>query len=174
MLTKLFNLLVTNFGFDNTTDFGNSLIHTKLLMVTIPIATMIGVLSSVETLVGLKLLTIISFIILILLELLTGIIASRVKKIPLSSKKFSRFGLKILVWLCLLFITNAIKEQYSHGNFIDSAVSSVFELLHTTLFAYISLEYLISVIENLSVITGKKYTNLLKILKSKLTDTTKK
>lgn len=164
MINKFFTHLVNSFGFNCTGDFGSSIIHSNLLIITIPLA---GFSALLEASLGLRHLTILAFVVLVTLELITGLVASKIRGEKIVSRKFSRFGLKVFVWLTLLYVVNAIKIEYSDqgGNFSNLA-SGFFTWLHGTLFIYIVIEYLISVLENLSVITGKNNDTLItKIIK---------
>ena len=158
------NYLVTNFGFTCTGDFQTSLIHKNLVLGLVPLA---GLSSIIETSFGLQGLTVLAFLILVILELLTGLIASRVRQEPIISKKFGRFGLKLLVWLTLIFVINTLKNEYHDGDGFSSLASELFTWLHGTLFIYINLEYLISVLENLGVITGKSNKGLISLIKGR-------
>jgi len=166
MINKFFNYIVVNFGFDCKEDFSNSIIHNNLLAITIPLA---AISSVVESLLGLHSFTLVAFLSLIMLELITGLIASKVNNIKIESHKFSRFGLKILVWLTLIYISNTlIKEYNGEGGMLNSLGTVLFTWLHGTLFIYITLEYFISVLENLGVITGKSNKTLIGSIKDKL------
>lgn len=159
MKNKLLNYLVSNFGFDHISDFNTSIIHSKLLMLTLPVAAISG---AVEKFMGLHGLTVISFVLLVILELITGITASKSRGEKIESHKFSRFGLKIFVWMTLLFITNSLRLEYdNHNDLLSLLASGFFSWLHSTLFIYITLEYLISVLENLGSLTKEKNKNSL-------------
>ena len=154
MISRFFNYIVNNFGFNCTHDFNNSIVHSNLLMVTIPVA---GISSIMETSMGLHGLTVLAFVVLVILELITGIAASRARGEKIQSHKFSRFGLKVFVWMSLLFITNSIGLEYSgHDDVLSALAKGFFVWLHGTLFIYVTLEYLISVLENLGSLTGEK------------------
>jgi len=167
----IFNHIVTNFGFNDLTDFSNSLVHKtcpfsskSILLTMLPIA---GISSVVETIFGLQGITVLAFVVLVTLELVTGLIASRSRGEAIVSKKFSRFGLKVFVWLSLLFVLNALKKEYHDEGLFDGMASVLFTWLHGTLFIYINLEYLISVLENLGIITGKDNDGIIKMIKKK-------
>lgn len=166
MINKFLNHFVSCFGFECTTDFNNSIVHSKLLMITIPIA---GISAVIENLLGLHSLTLIAFVVLLTLELVTGLMASKIKGHSFESHKFSRFGLKAVVWITLLYVTNQFYKEYSdHTGVFDNIASGLFKWLHGTLFIYITLEYLISVLENLGVITGDSKKSLINTIINKL------
>tara|TARA_R110000803_G_scaffold2420_1_gene8213 strand:- start:4514 stop:5047 length:534 start_codon:yes stop_codon:yes gene_type:complete len=163
-MKNIFNYIVTNFGFDSNLEFSNSLIHKNLIIFSLPLAASSSI---VQTFFGLEALTIISFVILVTLELITGLTASKLAHIPIVSPKFGRFGLKLGVWITLMFVVNSFKLQYKDIGGFDTLANLLFTWLHGTLFIYVNLEYLISVLENLALISGKKNDSLIKVIKKK-------
>lgn len=167
MIKNLLNSIVVHFGFNNVDDFYSSTIHYNLSIITIPGTILI---TFIEQLMGLQYLTLLSFGVLILMEFITGISASKIKNIPIESKKFGRFGLKLLVWISTIFIINSLKLEYKEKTDITGLMAySLFSWLHGALYVYINLEYLISVLENLEVISGNdSATSKLSLIKKKL------
>lgn len=157
-----FNMLldrfVHNFGFDSRYDFKTSFLHMNLMSVTIPTAV---ISSFLEQYFGMHTITMVAFFILITLELFTGIIASKVRNIPIQSKKFSRFGFKLGIWVSIFFILHTMKLQYVG----TSVVAGIYGWLHNGIFIYVTMEYLLSVVENVSVITGDKNNVILSMIK---------
>lgn len=152
MIRNTFNYIVVNFGFSSLDEFINSTIHSKLILLTIPLASISGI---IELYTGLHYLTILSFGLLVFMEFLTGIYASKIKNLPIESRKFGRFGLKLLVWLSLMFILNSLKIEYGDKEGLTNNMSfGLFSWLHSSLYVYVNLEYLISVLENIEVING--------------------
>jgi len=86
-MKKVCNYIVSNFGFEDVTDFMGSLVHKNAMLLSIPVA---GVSSVIETIFGLQGLTVLAFVVLVLLELVTGLVASKVRKEPIVSHKFGR------------------------------------------------------------------------------------
>lgn len=167
ILKKITNYVVTNFGFHGVDDFYNSTIHHNFTILTIPVTIITTV---VERIMGLQYLTLLSFGVLILMEFITGLYASKIKNIPIQSKKFGRFGLKLLVWISLIFIVNSLKMEYKGKTDISGLMAfALFSWLHSALYVYVNLEYLISVLENLEVISGSdSATSKLGLIKKKL------
>lgn len=163
---KMFGFILENFGFNCKYEFMGSMVHTQVLTLTLPIA---GISSIIESYFGLQGLTVLSFVLLITLELISGICASKVNKEKISSRRFSRFGFKLFVWVTLLFILNSLRLEYStYDTTIGKTSYLLFNWLHSTVFIYVNLEYLISVLENLGVISGKKKGTLISAIKNKL------
>lgn len=163
---KILNYFSQTFGFTDFTDFTHSFIHQKLFILTMPSALLIG--GFFERILGITSAMIISFIVLSTLEILTGLSAARVKGQKWESKKFSRFGLKIFVWLCLIFVAHsfAIGYQGTEG-VLNYLAGNMFAYFHAVLVAYVCFEYLISVVENLSVLTGQTNNKLVTFFKRK-------
>ncbi len=154
MINRFLNHFVSCFGFTCKQDFGDSIVHSNLMPLTIPIA---GISAFIESFIGLQGLTVFAFVVLVILELITGIVAAKARGEKIVSHKFSRFGLKVFVWMCLLFITNSVGLEYeNHKDFLSKMGSGFFSWLHGTLFVYVTLEYLISVLENIGSLTNEK------------------
>jgi len=165
-MNKMLTFVLENFGFSCKYEFMGSMIKTKLLALTLPIA---GISSIIETYFGLQGLTVLSFVLLVTLELFSGLCASKVNKQKISSKKFGRFGFKLFVWITLLFVLNSLRLEYSsYDDTIGRTSYLLFNWLHSTIFIYVNIEYLISVLENLGVISGKEKGTLISAIKNKL------
>lgn len=160
-MKKLFSYVTGHFGFDSTDDFVTSLIHINMLKITIPFGIFAGF---IERFFGIYPVTLLAFGLLILLELLTGLIASRIKGQKIQSKKFGRFGLKFGVWVTIFFIVQSLKSQYEGTS---DLVYFFYSWLHTFIVGYVNMEYLISVLENVSVISGKNNNTLISGIKRK-------
>lgn len=154
MINRFLNHFVGCFGFECTSDFNSSFIHSNFLIITIPVA---AFSSMIENFLGLHGLTVLAFTLLVILELITGIVASKNRGEKIVSHKFSRFGLKVFVWLTLLFITNSLRLEYEgHKDLISVTSLGIFTWLHDALFVYVTVEYLISVFENINSLTKTK------------------
>jgi hypothetical protein len=165
-MKSFLNYLTQTFGFSDFADFSQSFIHFKFLLLTMPSALIIG--GFFERMLGITQAMIISFIVLAILEIVTGLSAARAKGIKWESKKFSRFGLKIFVWLCLMFVANSFAVGYAGTvGVLNYLAGNMFAYLHAVLVTYVCFEYLISVIENLSVLTGQSNNKLIGFFKRK-------
>ena len=105
---------------------------------------------------GLDIMATIAFVCVMILEVLSGILASKVAKTKASSIKLSRFSLKMACYLVMLFVSNAFAESFKVK---DSNVGYwFFDWLHLFLAIHIATENIISIGENLGVINGKGKT----------------
>lgn len=147
-MKKALHELVDTFGFDTFHDFMTSMIHFNLLKITIPLSGVVGLFSF---LLGFQEATTIAFFIMVLFELISGLTASICEGKKIESRRFSRFGFKLLTWLILIGVVTAFKDQYSEGvlGWFVSAMDSSIK-------GYIMFEYTLSIVENLERITGKK------------------
>lgn len=164
-MRHFFDILVQQFGYTSLSDFSDSFVHKNFLsiFIFIPISLCYNF---AERYIGISWLGLTSFVCLITLELITGLMASKKLGKKIQSRKFSRFGLKIFVWLSLLFIVNSMAQEYMFKD--DSKIIyNAFYYLHTILFAYVNSEYLISVLENMSILTGKDNTKLIRAVTNK-------
>lgn len=161
MFKKLIDSFVFNFGFNDVNELMGSMIHSKLLVFTFSIGAFGAV---VEKYFGLMPVTLFAFGLLLFLELISGLWASRVKGLKIESRKFSRFGLKFFIWTLVFLVVNILKLQFASNNVV---AFHFWDWLHTFIISYVSLEYLISVIENVGVISGKDNTKLIKLITGK-------
>ena len=148
-------------GFQGTPDFLRSAFHQKLFAVVIPFSALTGML---EGLLGLKILTIAAFITLLCVELISGVSASLQNGEKLSSKRFTRFIFKLFLWLSCFFIANAFSLQYMEG----TIGNILFSWLHTVLVIFVTIEYFLSVLENIGKISGKSTVPLVQLIRKKL------
>ena len=150
--------LLKSFGFRDVPDFVASCFHINLLKVTVPASVITG---AVEYYMGLKALTIFAFVVLLVMELISGVVASVTsRKQKLSSLRFSRFIFKVFLWLVCFFIINSFALQYEEG----TMMRAVFEYLHNTIVIYLCLEYLLSFIENIGEIGGRSSVRLIRMI----------
>lgn len=146
-MKNLIHNLVDQFGFDCLHDFTTSMVHFKLLKITIPISFGVATISSMF---GFEETTMLAFLLMVIFELISGVAASVFEGKKIQSRKFSRFGFKLLTWLTLIFVTYSFSKQYDEG-----VMNWLLSLLNSTVVGYIMFEYIISIVENLERITGK-------------------
>ena len=86
-------------------------------------------------------------------ELITGLRRASVEKEVITSAKFSRFSFKFFYYLILISIT-----WLMHANFKaqgDHLAAVIFDYMHMFITIQIVLENVVSISENVAVITGK-------------------
>ena len=113
--------------------------------------------SIIETLLGLDALAFMGLMVVMLLELVSGIWASRIRKETFSSKRMSRFTFKCAVYLLLIAVPYLFSQSYDERG--KTLAAGVFDWMHVFFTVQIVVENLISILENYAVISGKDKTH---------------
>lgn len=100
---------------------------------------------------GLEVVTVFAFVCLLTLELMSGLMASKVAGREINSRRMGRFGFKLFAYLMIFFIVWTVRNQYTE----KPIIYGLFDWLHSTMFIYVCIEYLLSVLENVGEISGK-------------------
>ncbi len=101
----------------------------------------------------------------IIVETVTGIKASRMRKEKFQSFKFSRCIIKVAVWYALLYFTNAFASEFDSKDSLDIIACYFFLFIRILILTYFFIEYLTSILENLAVIDGKPKDSLIQVVK---------
>lgn len=90
-------------------------------------------------------------------ELWTGIRASvKMKKEPFESGKFSRFVIKLCVWMVLFYTAHSFMNEYrGQETLVQILAFTFFEVLKVFLMSLFLVENVTSILENLAVLDGK-------------------
>ncbi|PZP42589.1 MAG: hypothetical protein DI598_16785 [Pseudopedobacter saltans] len=159
--------ILKTFHYDSVKDLWLSLFPSgkyQLAMVSISLSTAI---SAIDKLFGLDAMAFIGFILIMALELWSGIKASSIKGEKFQSSKLSRFTFKAFYYMVLIAVPFWISNSYvNHGKHF---MAELFEWLQLFLVTQIFFENLLSIFENLSVITGKDKTAWIVKIKDKIT-----
>lgn len=105
-------------------------------------------------------------IIVFFAELSSGLIAAHIRKEAISSMKLSRFSFKVFYYLVLIALPYVFATSFRAHD--KTAAAVIFDWLHLFLVAQIVLENIISVLENLAVISGKDKTHWISKIQEKL------
>lgn len=163
-MSKL-NNIVQSFQFENCYAFLCSLFPSVKYKATVKLLVLSTTLTTIAELMGLKTLTIVAFIVLCVLELVSGVYASVfIQKEKLQSIKASRFTIKLASIMIVFFVLNTFYLQYKDSN---NLASTFFEWLYLFVFCWFALEYLVSVIENIGKIYGQSTNKLVIAIKGK-------
>lgn len=157
--------IIESFGFKQHGDLLNSLfpsIKYQILGFTI---TLSAISSFANKLFGLEALTILAFVFMLMMEFASGIIASKIKGKRIESRLMGRFLVKVFLWLTCLFFIHTLQMDYEAKS---KLIAGSLQWLHSGLMIYVSLEYLISILENIAVISGKSNDVLIKYIRKKI------
>lgn len=107
----------------------------------------------VDKLLGLDAFAFAMLIVVFVVELGSGLFAAHIRKETFSSMKLSRFTFKVVIYLALIAMPYVMSTNFhDHGK---SAAAFIFEWMHLFFVAQIVLENLVSILENLAVISGR-------------------
>lgn len=160
-MSKYFNF-ITEFGFCNVDHFTESLLRPKLMTFSIPFS-MMG--ASLQFIFGFKPIVLLAFVMLLTLELASGIFASWIEGRKITSKRMKAFLMMLFVWLVTLFILNSFKYHFE-GEFMEH----VFDYLFTAVVLFVNVIYFKSIWENAGRIMERKneFRKMVKIFTQKL------
>lgn len=146
-MKSLLARFVHAFGFDDLADFAGSLLfirYSDLLF----FAALAG--SVIQSIFGVHPYVMAGFVVVIGIEVVSGLWASKVKKIKPQSKRWERFGFKLIVYIVGLAVLYWL-------SFIDDGlISQAFLWIRNLWVTYVGLGYFLSIKENLDVIRGKE------------------
>ena len=104
----------------------------------------------------------IAMFVAIVVEVITGIRASKRQGKQFESFRFSRCVIKILIWLAILYIIHAFKKEFAESkNWIDIAAYGFFNFTFVVCLTGFLVEYVTSILENVSVLKGKEKTAII-------------
>lgn len=99
-------------------------------------------------------------------ELTSGLFAAHIRKEVFSSMKLSRFSFKVFYYLVLICLPYVMSQSFKAR---DKDVAAVmFDWLHLFMVAQIVLENIVSILENLAVISGKDKTHWISKIQAKI------
>lgn len=98
----------------------------------------------------------------IIIEVWTGIKASKRNGIDFESFRFSRCVIKIAIWLAILYIIHTFQREFENStNWIDLAAYGFFKFTFIVCLTGFLVEYVTSILENVSVLKGKEKTAII-------------
>lgn len=103
---------------------------------------------------------------MMVVELISGVIASRIRKEPYSSTKSSRFILKVCQYLVVIAVTHLFADSYKVQG--KEMGATIFEWMHIFLTVQIVQENIVSILENGAVISGKSKVHWISKLSDKI------
>lgn len=137
------------FGFKGAVDFIDSTFHTKSIATTLAMSGIAGVVASyIEKILGLDPIAYLLFVILVIVEFVSGIRAAIKEKQKIESRKFGRMILKILVYTLLIALVNGFKVRLEVPLIFGEEIN-IYSWVYYAVVNMILIQLLISVLENL-------------------------
>lgn len=146
--------MIRTFEYESLSDLVKSLTpaYKYQLLSIVSITSLVSM--TCEQLLGLNGLSLIAFIVIMLVEVISGINASRKLGQTFESKRFSRFLFKLFYYLAILFFVHTMGNQEAAKH--NDIVAGIYKWLHSYLLIHIGAENIISILENKAVIDGKE------------------
>lgn len=162
-----FEKILQTFAYNGWPDLVSSLMpSTKYEWLTPFSLSFSSLIVLIQVIFGFDALAFIALLVVMLAEISSGIIASRYRKEPFSSMKLSRFTFKVTYYLILIFVTNSMASSFKGPG--QGLASTIFHWMHIFLTVQIVLENIVSILENVSVISGKDKTHWISKIQSKI------
>ena len=139
--------VLNDFGFCNSNSFVESLLATQYKYLLIAFS---GITSVGQFFFGMLDITMFLLFILMLIELVTGIWASKIRKRKISSKRLQRFGLKFMIYFFFIMLFQRLKEEPALHS-----TKELYEYMYSFFIMYFVGVHLKSIAENYSRISGK-------------------
>lgn len=158
--------LLRGFEYNSISDWFCSMFPSFKYSSTVFLATISVTSSGVEKFFGIDFLALASFALVMVVELVSGITASIIKKEKFSSSRLSRFMFKFFYYLVLISAPFLLSSYYRTHDRDNTAF--IYEWVQTFLIMQIFFENMISILENIAVIDGKDKTHIIAKIKLKL------
>lgn len=162
---KYLKLLAT-FDYHSLAEFAQSLAPSSKYKLTIASAIMSFFFPFVDRVFGLDAYAFGALLLVFVAELTSGLIAAHIRKETFSSMKLSRFTFKVFYYLVLIALPYVMSVSFKDHNKTTAAI--MFDWLHLFLLAQIILENIVSILENLAVISGKDKTHWIRKIQDKI------
>ncbi len=158
--------LLQSFDYHSWFELGTSLMPSFKYKLTIASILVSITLPPIERVFGLDGLAVAGLIMVFATEITSGALAAKIKKEPLSSVKLGRFTFKAFFYTVLICVPYLMAESFRAKG--KELATTMFDWLHLFMLAQIVIENMISILENVAVISGKDKTHWIKKIQDKL------
>lgn len=148
---------LASYGYNSYMELLQSLFPSTKYAPTVQTAGMSGVLGALCAAMGIWPVLLVAMILIMSVELGSGLVAAHKKQEKFESAKFSRFVLKLCIWFILFISTQlfSLIARQQDPNMVWMATGWLFDLITVILMVCFVVENTTSVLENLAVIDGK-------------------
>ena len=165
-MKRTLNEILSTYEYTGIESFLQSLFPSLKFDVSKTLLLMGMAITSIQNVLGVDFMAIAALVVMMVLELLTGIIASTKRAEEITSKKLSRFGIKTACYLVLMSVPYLFAISYENRG--NTMASGLFNWIHVFLVVHIVQEHLLSLLENLASIQGKDKTYWINKIKTKI------
>lgn len=168
---KFLSKFLASYDYPSLKDFLLSLFPTWKYQIQTAAFVLSGIAAGVNHLIGIGPALALAMVGGVIAEIVSGIKASKSRGYAFESFRFSRCVLKIVFWFALFYFVHAFEREYIlRDHFMDVMAFLFFKSLFVGLMALFCIEYLTSILENLSVIDGKDKTYYINFIKDSFTN----
>ena len=163
-MIKILEFILAAFGFSNWYEFKESTFGFIMSLKIISLSALFATVSTViNDVFGFSHLFLVAYILLLIFEYLTGVIASIKRKEKHESRKLGRMLLKIAVYLVPIYILNTFQKEVEFPSIADYEIDP-FKWLYWTVVLVIVWQLIVSLLENMEQLNFKYAGILLKII----------
>lgn len=158
--------LLHSFDYQSWFELATSLMPSykyKLSMVTILLSVS---LPPIERIFGLDGLAVAGLILVFIAEITSGVIASKIRQEKFSSVRLGRFLFKAFFYIVLICVPYLMAESFRAKG--KELATVMFDWLHLFMLAQVIIENMVSILENLAVISGKDKVHWIKKIQDKI------
>ncbi|WP_410221933.1 phage holin family protein [Pedobacter sp.] len=167
-MKTFFERLLQTFDYESAGQFLSSLAPSSKYKLTIASTAISLFFPFIDRVFGLDVYAFGGLVLVFIAELTSGLIAANIRKETFSSMKLSRFTFKVAYYLILIAVPYVMSVSFrDHGR---TAAATVFDWLHLFLLAQIILENIVSILENVAVISGKDKTHWIAKIQTKINE----
>lgn len=166
-MQNFFNRILQSFDYASFTEFCQSLApSSKYLNVTVAGGLLSASAVTINRVFGLDLLAFTLLLLGFAIELISGLMASVIKKEQISSFRLSRFVIKGACYMLLLALPFVFAANFKAQG--RDFATIVFDWMYLFFLFHIVFELAVSILENVAVISGKPKDHWIKKLQEKL------
>lgn len=163
---KIISKILATFDYSSWFDLLQSLAPSTKYKLTVAGASLSLMFPFIDRIFGLDAYAFAALLIVFIAELTSGLIAANLRKETFSSTKLTRFSFKVFYYLVLIALPYVMAQSFEHRG--KSTAAMMFDWLHLFLLAQIILENVVSILENIAVITGKDKTHWISKIQAKI------
>ena len=163
---KTLTFILQGFGFENWLDFKISTFGFVAIKTVKSATLMAGLLSFIDTAFGFNHKFLIAYVVLIIGEWITGVLASHNRGEKHESRKLGRMMLKVAVYSLMIYIPNTFQKESQFPEVMGYEIDPFMWLYWVVIFVII-WQLLISVLENLDSLKFKFAGVLIKLINKK-------
>lgn len=158
---------LASYGFNSLNEFVESLFPSYKYNTVSSAATVSTLSGVVSYLFGFGPILAVGMFLAIVVEVWTGIAASRKEGIKFESFRASRCVLKIFIWLAIFFIIHSFEKEFENKlHALDMIAHMFFKVVFLTSMTWFLVEHITSILENLAIIDGKPKVALIRSIKN--------